>query len=505
MYIIYTMSFIRQIKTRGKIYLAEVENVRIKGKVIQKHIRYVGRQADDKTILSASISNIQIDHVKLFGSLLILNHIAKHIRLPSLLGPFGDEILSMVYAHCLDYKSINQMSRWFERTDLNSLLNLKGLTEDRLLQALDSLESQDSTELQRKIFQTVQEKYLIRDKALLYDVTNTYLYGKNCPLGKYGKDKEGVKGRPLIQIGLGVTKTDGIPVIHKVYDGNIPDSRTLQDMLSDLREFEFTDGYLIFDRGISSKKNQQEIKALRWKVICGLPLDVSLKRVVRAAINTEKFLSYRNRVRLQKTVFYVIMKPYAVGGIRGRIALCFNEQQRKDLRESRYDEVTHAQELLRQGKKVKPGMESYVDAQGELIQGKLKEEEEFDGYSVIFTTGALTTGEIVRTYFDKDLVEKAFQSLKGIIRVRPIRHWLYNRVISHVFICYLSYLLLSLLRMRIKKLGISPVDALKELDSMYKVYMHDEKKGFKITRVVALTKKQEKILKAVDPSLMKAV
>ena len=150
-------------------------------------------------------------------------------------------------------------------------------------------------------------------------------------------------------------------------------------------------------------------------------------------------------------------------------------------------------------------MESYVDAQGEVIRGKLTEEEEFDGYSVVFTTGALTAGEIVRMYFDKDLVEKAFQSLKGIIRVRPIRHWLYNRVTSHVFICYLSYLLLSLLRMRIRKLGISPVDALRELDSMYKVYMHDEKKGFKITRVVALTKKQERILKAVDPSLMKAV
>lgn len=499
------MSFIRHIRIRGKTYLAEVENVRVNGKVVQRHIRYIGRQADGKTILSASISTIQIDQVKLFGPLLVLNDIAKHLHLPSLLGTYGDEILSMVYAHCLDYKSINQMSHWFERTDLNCLLDLEGLTEDRLLHALDSLEEQDSVALQRKIFQTVQEKFHIQDKALLYDVTNTYLYGKTCPLGKYGKDKEGVKGRPLIQIGLGVTKKDGIPVLHKVYDGNIPDSRTLQDMLSDLRQFDFTDGYLIFDRGISSKKNQQEIKALRWKVICGLPLDVSLKRIVRTAMKTEQFLDYRNRVRLEKTVFYAILKSYAVGGIRGRIALCFNEQQRKDLRESRYDELTQAQKLLREGKRVKPGMECFFDAQKRLIQGKLKEEEEFDGYSVIFTTGALETEEIVRMYFDKDLVEKAFQSLKGIIRVRPIRHWLYNRVTSHVFICYLSYLLLSLLRLKTKKLGISPVDALRELDSMYKVYMHDEKKGFKITRVVALTKKQEKILKAVNPSLMKAV
>ncbi|MEW5818210.1 MAG: IS1634 family transposase [Spirochaetota bacterium] len=499
------MSFIRKINIHGKIYLAEVENVRINGRVVQRHIRYIGRKVDDKTILSASISQIQVDRVKIFGPLLVLNHIAQQIRLPSILGKYSDEIMSLVYAHCIDYKSINQMSRWFERTDLNSLLNLEGLTEERLLAALDSLESQDSNGLQKKIFHAVREKYNIRDKVLLYDVTNTYLYGKRCPLSKYGKDKEGVKGRPLIQIGLGITKTDGIPVMHKVYDGNIPDSRTLQDMLTSLREFDFTDGYLIFDRGISSKKNQQEINALRWKVVCGLPLDVSLKKVLRLAIMAEKFLSYKNRVRLQKTVFYVITRPYAVGGIRGRIALCFNEQQRRDLRESRYDEVTYAQELLRGGKKVKPGMEDYFDARGQLIIDKLKEEEEFDGYSVVFTTASLTADQMVKMYFDKDLIEKAFQSLKGVIRVRPVRHWLYNRVTSHVFICYLSYLLLSLLRMMINKLEISPVEALMELDSMYKVYMHDEKKGFKITRVVTLTKRQENILKAVDPRLLKLV
>ena len=499
------MSFIRKIKHKGRTYLAEVENKRINGKVVQKHIRYIGRLADDKTVLSASISDIQVDQIKLFGNLLVLNHLAQQIHLPSLLGQFGNEIMSLVYAHCLDYKSINQMSRWFERTDLNTLLDLEGLTEDRLLKALDSLEEHDSTELQKEIFRAVKGQYDIHDTALLYDVTNTYLYGKKCPLGKLGKDKEGVKGRPLIQIGLGVTKTDGIPVLHKVYDGNIPDSRTLQDMLTGLREFDFTNGYLIFDRGISSKENQQEIKALRWKVICGLPLDVALKRVLREAILTEKFLEYTNRVRLQKTIFYVIAQSYKVGSIRGRIALCFNEQQRKDLRESRYDEVTHAQILVRQGKKVKPELEKYFDAQGELIPGKLKEEEEFDGYSVIFTTAALSCEEIVRMYFDKDLVEKCFQSLKGIIRVRPILHWLYNRVNSHVFICYLSYLLLSLLKMKLRKLKISPVEALRELDTMYKVYMHDEKKGFKITRVVTLTKKQESILKAVDASLLKVV
>jgi hypothetical protein len=45
------MSFIRRIKRGASIYLAEVENVRVGGKVIQKHIRYVGKEVADTPIL----------------------------------------------------------------------------------------------------------------------------------------------------------------------------------------------------------------------------------------------------------------------------------------------------------------------------------------------------------------------------------------------------------------------------------------------------------------------
>ena len=132
--------------------LAEVENKRVNGRVVQRHIRYVGKEADNKTILSASISDISIDKVKLYGPLLVLDYLAKEIELSTILGDFGDEILSLVYAHCLDYNSINQMPRWFERTDLNMILNLEEVTEFRLLRALDDLESQESGRLQKAMF-----------------------------------------------------------------------------------------------------------------------------------------------------------------------------------------------------------------------------------------------------------------------------------------------------------------------------------------------------------------
>ena len=128
-YIIYTMSFIRKIKKNNKIYLAEVENKWIDGKCVQRHIRYVGKEVDGKKILTSSVSNLKVDQVKLYGPLLVLNHIANEISLSKYLGQFAGEILSLVYAHCLDYKSVNQMPNWFKRTDLNMMLQLENLTE----------------------------------------------------------------------------------------------------------------------------------------------------------------------------------------------------------------------------------------------------------------------------------------------------------------------------------------------------------------------------------------
>ena len=496
------MSFIRRIKKGGSVYLAEVENNRIDGKVVQRHIRYIGREVDGRTVLSVSMSDVEVEEVKLFGPLLVLHHIAQAIGLPKILGPYANEILSLVYAHCIDYQSVSQMERWFERTDLNMLLNIQGLTEKRLLGALDYLENVNSEKLQADIFEAVQDRYNLHPSGVVYDVTNTYLYGKHCSLGKLGHDKEGVKGRPLIQIGLAVTKEEGIPMFHRTFDGNVHDARTLQVMMGALHRYGIKTGMLVYDRGITSGNNIADAKGLKWDTLCGVPIQDHIKQFWRQSIrDTEKLTTLENRVELNKTIFYVISRPYTINGVKGKLALCFNQQQQVKLRESRRSEFLDAQELLRQGKAIKAGLEKYFDAHKSLIPSAVQEAEEFDGYSCIFSTRKLSMPLIIHTYFDKDVVEKAFRSIKGVVGLQPIRHWLARRVIGHVFICYLSYLLLSLLKKHLRHMSMSPETALQALDSMYKVYLRDKNNAFKISRVVNLTKLQESILKAVDKKL----
>ena len=499
----YTMSFIRRIKRGDKVYLAEVENLRIDGKVVQRHIRYVGREADGKTLVSASLSEAEIEQVKVYGPLLVLHHLAKKIGLPERLGPYSQEILSMVYAHCLDYRSLNHMPKWFERTDLNFLLDLDGLTEKRLLNALDHLDDLDAEAFQRGMFQELCRLYRLRPSGVIYDVTNTYLYGRNCPMGKLGHDKEGVKGRPLVQIGLAATQKEGFPLFHKVFDGNVHDARTLSDLLTLFGTYRLDTGLFVYDRGIISKRNVEQINKLHWDTLCGVPINRGLQKVLQPWANPDIMSQMSNRVRVGSTVFYAHLLPYKVGEVEGKLALCLNERRQRQTRESRRDEILHAQKQLAKGEAIKPGVRPFFDFKGRLLDDKLAEAEHFDGYSCIFSTRSMPAEEMISLYFNKDLIEKAFQSLKGITQLRPVRHWLAERVRAHIFLCYLAYLLLSLLRYHLRDTDFTPDKALDELSTLYKVYLRDSQKRFRISRTVPLTKTQETIIKAVDKNLLK--
>lgn len=495
------MSFIKKSKRNGKIYLSEVENKWINGKCVQKHLRYIGTEVNGKTKLSTSISDVEIQEVKVFGPLIVLHHIANEIGLHDLLGIYSDEVLSMVYAHCLNYQSISHMQEWYKKTDLPLLLNVENITEKTLLNALDSLENLDIENLQLEIFKAINKKFRLTRKCLVYDVTNTYLYGKKCPLAKFGHDKEGVKGRPLIQIALAVTQDKGLPLFHKVFNGNIHDARTLQDMISVMKKYKIKSSLIIYDRGITSTANISDLKKINFDTLCGVPLWESIKKKIRPIIKNN-ISTIENRVKCNKTIFYVVMVPYKFDSTKGTLAICYNKQKANVLQESRYDEIKNAERLLVKQKPIKVGLEKFFDKKNQIIKSEIKNAEEFDGYSCLFSTKTLSKEEMIRLYFDKDVVEKAFRCLKGITNLRPIRHWLYNRVIAHILICYLSYAILAVLKQYLKKLNISPEKALQQLDSMYKVYMKDTKKNFEVTRVVTLSKMQKDILRAVDKNLL---
>jgi transposase len=239
-------------------------------------------------------------------------------------------------------------------------------------------------------------------------------------------------------------------------------------------------------------------------VLCGIKLDDGIRKTLGDDFQSQDLCRLENRMRMNRTIFYCNERPYTHGKTRGRLITCFNRRKAQDAEESRYDEIQEAQLRLSKGKTIKPDIERFFSKNGRIVESKLSEERRFDGVSFMFTTSNLNLPQAVTAYFDKDVVEKCFQSLKGIVRLRPIRHWLYNRVEAHILVCYLSCLLLSILKMKVAGLGMSFQSALRELDGLYRNYLRDPKSGYKIGRLVALTRTQEKILRTVDKSLLKA-
>ena len=76
-----------------------------------------------------------------------------------------------------------------------------------------------------------------------------------------------------------------------------------------------------------------------------------------------------------------------------------------------------------------------------------------DGLYVVRTSlaeAALGDAETVRSYKSLSLVERAFRCIKTVdLHVRPVYHWLEDRVRAHVFLCMLAYYLEWHMRQRL--------------------------------------------------------
>ena len=72
----------------------------------------------------------------------------------------------------------------------------------------------------------------------------------------------------------------------------------------------------------------------------------------------------------------------------------------------------------------------------------LEEAKRLDGIFVLTTSQKeIEKSKVVDSYKNLQEVEMLFDDFKNFVDVRPIRHWLEDRVRAHVFICILALLL----------------------------------------------------------------
>jgi transposase len=510
------MSFIRKLKRNGRIYLAEVENQRDGAKVRQKVIRYIGIEPQhDRSIFPQNLSELKIDGSRVYGSVIALDFVARKINLYGLLGEHAPAIMALVFCHCHDYSSVVKVERWFKKTDLSRILGIKEISEKMLRDAIQAMDDMNNLSLQKSIFENILKFCDVTPSSVVYDVTNTYFTGSCAKLGKQGKDKEGVKGRSLIQIGLIVTKEHGFPIFHQVHPGNIHDSKIFGEAATHLKLLGMDRGIIVYDRGITAKESIWELARTGWKIIAGMPMHRGIKNII-SEMDLSGLENYRNRVTQGATTFYVLTRNYKFGSVNGKLAILLNPRRKLREKELRLEKIKQAQLDLYSGKVIDKSMQKFFSKENRINTHSIKREEHLDGLSFIFTNGKFSREEIVSFYFEKDLIEKTFHSLKGILSLRPIRMWIDENIKAHVLICYLAYTLLATFRFLLyknrDKCGISDIsveEALEELQDVYRVYFsrstastEDSLDNSQLYKTVTLTKRQESILRSISEKLV---
>lgn len=303
----------------------------------------------------------------------------------------------------------------------------------------------------------VFKQYEKDSTTAVIDVTDTYFEGTTLEI-KRRKGKDG-KIKKLLQIGLAVSFKNGFPLFFKKYQGNLSNIQIFKDMTLELKNKGIES--VIVDRGMTSLENLKMILSLDMKIIAGLKKTTILYDNFISKIKRDEIYSAPNLIELKNTTVFTQTFDY----FGGKIIIVYNPSL----------EVVKKELLFRKGNFFTPGI----------------------GYSIIFHNTTGETKEIVKKYYDKEIVERAFKQMKGVLNLRPIRVWLESHVKGHILICYLAYAILTLMNYKLKKLGVSAVDALDSLKHGYKVRLEDKTNNHEWDLFVPLEPNQKNILKTL--------
>lgn len=457
------MAFIRKIKKGNAIYLAKVESYREDGKVKQRVLEYVGKEENGIPVQKMDINKIEVDNVLHYADVSILYQLAVELKLNYLLGKHHKAIIALLIAHLICKGSVLRVSRWIENSTIKEVIGLNELTTEMLYKALDHLEECKFDVIEQSIFEYWLQLEPGDNQSFVLDVTDTYYNGRHDKsMTRKGKDGKVSK---LIQIGLGVSFENGFPIFHKSYNGNISNIKILEDLMRVMAERGINT--IIMDRGFYSEANVEDLNKLKMKMIVGVKQSTGIKKNILDKIDREKIYTAKNQVTLKDTYVYV----QEVGFLFGKMIVIYNPK---------YEALKRDRMLAE-----------------EATDGEVK----YVGFSLIFHNTKLKPDVVVRKYFDKDVVERSFRTMKGDAQLHPIRLWMPKRVNAHIKICYLSMCLLSLIKFRCKKISTSPSEIIQELQSIYKVNLKHSKTKQQFTKVVTLSNTQKNILKALKCSV----
>lgn len=548
---------LKAVNVKGRVYYSIVESVRINGKPRHRYVKYIGSR--DKLLESLlrgdelAIKASKVPEVLDYGDVVALHKVCEVLGLRQIINrhvfkgggvDVGIQAIFMAINHCVGPVSKNQFAFWYKYTVLEKTIGIKAekLNAENLCTALDYLypDGKDkAVEIEKEVVEKLKELFGIKMDCLFYDITSTYFEGTKCIIARLGYSRDSKPDKLQVNIGLVVTKEERFPVFHLVFEGNETDITTVGRAISRLKnEFSISDCLLIFDRGMVSEDNIGELDGSDYDFICGLKKNKEVKAVLREVEDAE-LSKEPNFVKDLEEGFslYAVERILELYGKERKVVICYDTKKAASKKRDRDEELKRAEaELSAYRAKLAKGnygeIDKVVSKVKTILKGvstyfkctyaseedritidfnrrddKIADAERLDGkYALMSTRIMMGTKEIISAYHDKDGIEKAFCCIKQPIELRPIRHWLDGRVKAHIFICYLSYLLMKTLEHLLKKRGLTMTaeNALKQLSKVKYVVVTNSKGGITKSKLSIPSILQKQIMDVLGVEYIKS-
>jgi transposase len=397
---------------------------------------------------------------------------------------------------CRPQSELHIESTWYRGTALEDLLGVPvdKVHTDRLYGGLDWLLPRKPL-IEKHLKERLGVLFDLDYDLLLYDVTSTYFEGQ-CranPLAKRGYSRDSRPDCLQVCIGLVVT-TDGIPLGYEVFAGNRGDVTTVEEIVRAMeKKYGRAHRIWVMDRGMVSEENLAFLRAREGQYLVGTP-----KAMLR---QFEEYLTGKDWHEVQEGV-EVKLVPGPEGDETFVLARSVDRREKEKAMHDRF--LGRLEEGLRKmqsaaecgrlkdeavaNRRLGRLQSQYWRAAGAFEvkierlsppQGKARLRVSWTRNDRWNTWAALSEGcYLLRTnlnetdpailwkhYIQLTEAEWAFRISKDEMEIRPIWHQKTDRVLAHILVCFLAYVLWKTLAqwMRRSGLGDAPRTLLEEL------------------------------------------
>ena len=401
---------------------------------------------------------LSITRSRAHGHVALVHAAAQQLGLPALLGPAcreRDLAYALIVSRVVAPRPKLATLAWWDDVTLGPDLGIADAPRDDVYQAMDWLLGR-----QDPIEAALAGRHLREGGIAMFDLSSSWVEGTHCELAARGYSRDGKKGKEQIEYGL-LTDPEGRPVAIRVFAGNTADPSAFTEAVDVVRgKFALRELVLVGDRGMITSARIRALKelgglgwitCLRAPAIRKLaegdgPLQLSLfdqqdlAEISHPDYPGERLIACRNPLLAAERAR---KREDLLAATEALLAKVASQAQAGRVRGT--DKIgVRAGKVINRYKVAKHFIPGIGDDHlaWRRDQAAIDAEAALDGIYIIRTpvpATELDTPAAVTAYKNLALVERDFRSLKADdLDLRPIHHWLDDRVRGHVLICMLA-------------------------------------------------------------------